>query len=143
MKKFILLFILLIGIKTNVYAESIKNYFVDMHLQKDSSVIIEENIDYDFRDLYKHGIYRFIPNTFEIEGQKRKFEVRKIEISDVEVFRDGKKEEIAKLDEDDGNNNFFIKIGKPDETITGLHRYTIKYKVKGSLRYFDDFDEIY
>jgi len=68
---------------------------------------------------------------------------RKLKFSNLKIYQDGKLANIAELNKDDSNNNYFIKIGKKNKVISGIHEYIIKYKVDGSLRYFNDYDEIY
>jgi hypothetical protein len=143
MKKVFLFLALFMSFAFSVFAESIKNYQVNIKLQKDSSMLVEEKIDYDFGQNQRHGIERFIPIYFNVKGQEKKGERRKIEISQLKVLRDGVNENITTKNEHDSNNNYFLRIGRKDKTISGLHQYIIKYKVEGSLRYFDDFDEIY
>ncbi len=40
-------------------------------------------------------------------------------------------------------NKARLKIGDPDKTITGAHRYTITYRVEGALNGFEGHDELY
>ncbi len=152
-KKIILIVIFLFGFSFSVFAESIKNYEVSIFLNKDASMDVIENIDYDFKanrydidyeDKQKHGIFRFIPNHFQVQGQEKLkgLRERKLEFSNLKVYVDGQKAKIAEENKHN-NGNYFIKIGDKDIVLTGLHRYTIKYKVQGALRYFDDYDEIY
>ncbi len=80
----------------------------------------------------------------KLKGRKIKNSVskRKIKIENFQVYRDGMAENIAELDEN-SNGQFFAKIGRKNQTITGEHKYILKYKVRGSIRYFDNFDEVY
>lgn len=145
LKKILLLSIIFLSFSFSVFAESIKNYEVNIELKKDSSMIVEEKITYDFGDIQRHGIYRFIPNSFQVEGQKKLFGLkeRKLKFSNLKVFQDGQPANIAELNKDDSNNNYFIKIGESHRLISGVHKYIIKYRVDGSIRYFKDYDEIY
>ena len=128
----------------NTFAEEIKNYVVDIELHTDSSMTITETIDYDFGNLQKHGIFRFIPLYFEVDGQKKMYglQQRELQFENLSVKRNGVSETYTKKVKDK-NGNYFIKIGKPNETITGIHSYEIKYDVLGSVRYFEDYDEVY
>jgi len=165
--------------------EKILNYDVKLKIQKDSSVLVEEKITYDFdtkpineevllnslldiskkniqaynvveenkefitdsiKKEQKHGIFRFIPSSFNVEGQEKFFGLkeRKLKFSDIEVYRNGKKEEISEIKKNNFfDKNFYLKIGSEDRLVYGVNEYLIKYKVEGSLRYFNDFDEIY
>ncbi len=126
------------------FAESIERYYVDMTLNTDSSVDIVETIDYDFGVNQRHGIFRFIPVNFDVEGQEKMngLKQRKLEFRNLAVTRDGISETYTK-DSKDSNGNYYVKIGNPNKTITGTHTYKVHYTVDGSLRYFDDFDEVY
>ena len=146
MKKIIrtLLILLLVLCTQTVSAESIDRYHVDMLLNKDSSVDITETIYYDFGENNKHGIFRFIPVNFNVKGQQKwgGLKERKLEFSNLSVTRDQIPENFITEDKD-SSGNYFIKIGDPNKTIKGIHHYEIKYTVDGSLRYFDDVDEVY
>ncbi len=144
MKKISILLFVFFGFFSFVFGEEIKNYEVNLFLNKDSSINVEEKIDYDFGNNYKHGIYRFIPNHFQVKGQEKwnGLKERKLKFSDLEVYMDNQKKFPAEKNKNE-NGNYFIKIGDKDRLITGFHQYKIKYKVEGSLRYFDDYAEIY
>jgi len=71
LKKVLLFSIIFFIFSFSVFAESIKNYEVNIELQKDSSIIVEEKIIYDFGNIQKHGIFRFIPNSFQVKGQEK------------------------------------------------------------------------
>lgn len=140
-----LIFISVLFIFTqSAYAEEIKSYKVDIELQQDSSMTITETIDYNFGELKKHGIFRFIPINFNVIGQKELYGLkqRKLDFDILSVKKDGLSENYF-LNEKDSNKNYFIKIGNEDETLTGVHQYEISYNVYGSLRYFDEYDEVY
>ena len=144
MKKILLFtFILFWAFSQNIFAENIGTYEVDIEIQKNAVVKITENINYDFGVEKKHGIFRYIPLYFKVANQGPENKKRKITISNIEVYRDGKKENITEKIKEDSNGNFYLKIGKKNFTMSGKHKYTIKYAVGGSLRYFKDFDEVY
>jgi hypothetical protein len=44
---------------------------------------------------------------------------------------------------EDVDNKLRIRIGDPDQTISGRHDYTITYRVEGTLNGFPDHDELY
>lgn len=125
-----------------ISAEEIQNYKVEIELNQDSSMTVTETIQYDFENNQRHGIFRFIPLHFNVSGQEKFGRERKLKFSDVVITRDNISE-IYTVDKNDSNGNYFLKIGNPNKTIAGLHEYVITYRVDGSLRYFDDFDEVY
>ncbi len=116
--------------------EKIENYLVDIEINKDASVDIEEKIEYDFGNRFRHGIYREIPVKYR-DGNGNK---RTIRIKNIEVYRDGQKEDRKITTE---RNNLRIRIGKSYKTITGKHTFVIKYTVDRAINYFDDYSEFY
>ncbi len=146
MKKYILSFIVIFFFcfSLKVFAESIKKFDVDLNIDNDARVSIIENIYYDFGNNSRHGIFRYIPLGFSVKDQEKSFGLQKrkliVDIDFVEM--DGKKIPFD-ITKKDSNNNFFIKIGDPEALINGIHQYRIGYTVYGSLRYFDNFNEIY
>lgn len=119
-----------------LYAEKINQYDVAIEIAKDSSILITETIDYDFGDLERHGIYRFIPYKYKARGGN--FSLR---ISDLKVVDENDRSYM--FDEYTEGNNYNVKIGDPNKYITGEHRYVISYKVERALNYFEDWDELY
>lgn len=120
--------------RNNTYqAENIRDYDVEIHVNKDSSMDVIENITVyaNGRDI-KHGIYRDFPTEYE----------NKRVILDVqEVLCDGEYVRYALESVDRGIR---IKIGDADEDVeNGIHTYTIKYKTERQLAYYDDYDELY
>ena len=119
----------------SVVGEQIKDYTVNISIQKDGSMNIREDILYYF-DSPRHGIFRNIPFTIRDGDTRYDMEYK---FSDV-VDENGKK---YKVDKGKSGEQWVLKIGDPDKTIEGDHRYIISYSVKGGLRYFEDHDELY
>ena len=112
--------------------EAIKNFDVNVDVNKDASILVTENIKYDFGGNMRHGIYRDIPITSK--GKKS----IKIEVQN--VIRDGNNENYTVSNI---GSNKEIKIGDPNNTINGEHTYSVVYKVLGAIGYFDNYDELY
>ena len=122
-------------VNNSIAGEQIKNFNTDIHLLKDGSMEVIETIDYFF-DTPRHGIYRNIPYTLR-DGYKRyDMEFKFEDITDEK----GKK---YNADKSKSGEQWVIKIGDPNKTISGDHTYIISYTVKGALRYFEDHDELY
>lgn len=119
----------------SVAGEQIKDFTANINVQKDGSLNVREDIRYYF-DTSRHGIYRNIPFTIYDDGVRYDMEYK---FSDV-VDENGKK---YKVDKGKSGEQWVLKIGDPDKTITGDHTYVISYTVKGGLRYFEDHDELY
>ena len=111
-------------------AEYIDSFKAKIEVSKDSSFIVTEEITYVFTG-EKHGIFRFIPILHHDQPQSFSRErYIDIDIEEVRMDNESVPYEIA-----DGRNEISIKIGDPQETIDGIHRYTIRYKVSGALAY--------
>ena len=139
MKKIIFLFLvisyLLFGGK--VWAEEIKNFNVDIVINKDGTFDVKETIVYDFGPYLRHGIYREIPFIkTNKEGKKFKLDFYNFSIFD-ENQRPYRFQKIL------ADEKIRLKIGDPQKTISGVHTYIISYKVSGALTYFSDHDELY
>lgn len=119
-----------------IYAEKIDSYDVVIEITKDSSILVTETIDYNFGNLERHGIYRFIPYKYKARGGN--FSLR---ISDIKVVDENNQSYM--FDDYTEGKNYNIKIGDPNEYITGEHTYIISYRVERALNYFEDWDELY
>lgn len=113
---------------SSVLAEEILDFHSDIIINSDSSLSIKETIIYDFGNLEKHGIYRDIPLG------KTSIKVQSISDENGIAY-----EYTASRQGDD----FRIKIGDAEHTISGVHTYNISYQVKNGLRFFNDHDELY
>ena len=127
--------------RTKTYAtingEQIKDFVVHLGINKDGTVDVREKIIYDFGYNYKHGIYRYIPFIKENkEGEKFILKMNDFSVNDEK----GNSYPFTKITE---NDRVFLKIGKANKMITGLHTYIIHYKVEGALTYFSDHSELY
>ncbi len=139
MKKFIFLifFFLLFIFKPQVsFAEVIHSYDVNITADKNGEMYIVETINYDFEDLYRHGIYRYIPLYSKVGDL-----YRVIKIKNIKIQRDGANE---KFTVSKNKEQVYFKIGDPDKTINGQHLYKISYTVENGIgSNFEGHDEIY
>lgn len=125
----IISFFVLFGQVVFASAETIKEFNVDITVNKDSSFLVKESIRYDFGENQRHGIERFVPFSGD----------QIIQIQFVEdEFGNKYPERTART-----GNQISIRIGDPDRLISGEHTYNIFYLVKNGLRFFDDHDELY
>lgn len=116
--------------------EKIENFQSDIRIQKDSSLIVEENISYRFSDQKEnHGIFREIPLKFESDS-----ETKTINIEVLSVSKNGSTEPYQITDKGDILN---IKIGDPNKLVLGIENYSINYKVEGALNYLENKNELY
>jgi len=138
-KKFFVLFLFLLFPAFTFISsasEQINSFDVDVYIPDNGIVRVEENIEYQFQDVYKHGIVRKIPYKYN-KGENN-FNLR-IDVRNVTDFSG----ESYKYSVEKNNGYIEIKIGDPDKTITGVHGYRIEYFVKRVITEFDDYDEFY
>ncbi|MFH1186833.1 MAG: DUF2207 domain-containing protein [Candidatus Levyibacteriota bacterium] len=138
MKKIILLItFLFFFIKPSIiFAEIIHSFDVDIKAEKNGQMEIVEIINYDFENLDRHGIYRFISLYTKVGDW-----YRIIDIKNVKVERDGQSENFKKTQT---SSQAEFKIGDANKTITGSHIYKIYYTVTNGIgSNFPEHDEIY
>lgn len=117
--------------------ERITAYDVDMVVEATGSMVVTEVIDYDFAGLERHGILRHIPVRLRYDGRYDR--VYPVDVLSVDASP-GTPDE---YEEEDSGNARRLRIGDPDTTISGAHRYTIRYRVDAALNGFEDHDELY
>jgi uncharacterized membrane protein YgcG len=116
--------------------ESIPSYAVGIRILSDGDLQITERITYDFGSESRHGIFRTIPSMFTYDDVND----RVYRIEDVEVTSPTAPDDVE-VSEEGGTTT--IRVGDPDQEITGTHTYTLRYRVEGALNGFPDHDELY
>ena len=117
--------------------EQIQDYAVALDTQADGSMRVTETITYDFADNVRHGIFRTIPVEFATNDsdQLREYPVDQVEVSSPTG---------APADtETTGGSTYGIRIGDPNETVSGVQQYVIRYRVRGVTNSFSDHQELY
>jgi uncharacterized membrane protein len=110
----------------NVHAangESIKNFDSQVLIYKDGSAHITEDITYDFGSNERHGIYRDVPIDYK-DGV-----VSYYLNATLDKVTNGSGNDIE-TDTSHEDGNLRIRIGDPDEVITGVHHYKISYELQ-------------
>lgn len=102
--------------------ERIRHYGVDVAVQEDGSALVRETIDYDFGYHGRHGIFRYV-SGYELKIDP---ELGGHLLSDIRVLAASAPAEFAASE---GLGSADIKIGNADETVSGLHRYVIEYRI--------------
>lgn len=116
-----------------VNAEVIKNFSSTITVNTDSTILVKDNIIYDFEGVERHGIYRTIP----LKNYKNKStEIKVVSVTD-------ENNNSYNFTENISNNELTIKIGDVDKLVSGVKEYDISYQVSNAVGYFDKFDEIY
>ncbi len=122
--------------------EHIADYRVGMQLQRDGTLLMDEQITYDFGPTAHHGIFR---DLVERETYDRSPEHvggrwdRVYRIRDVKVTADGHGTPVKTSH---SGSYLHIRIGDPGVTVTGVHRYTLTYSIQGAPRTFPDHQEL-
>ena len=135
---YFLLCVFLFVVPTRVYADDswlIENFNAAIAIQQSGAVHVVETIAVDFKDQPKHGIYRDIPYLYESDGKQT---YTQIDITN--VLENNAPAQYTVLQT---NGYEELKIGDPNQTITGRTVYTIAYTVTGVLQSFSDHDELY
>ncbi|MEX2587791.1 MAG: DUF2207 domain-containing protein [Actinomycetota bacterium] len=118
--------------------ERIVGYEIEMEVEEpNGELLVREVINYDFGTNHKHGIIREIPvrQTYDDKFDR----VYPLEVISVV----GSPVTPAEYELSRSSGNQVIRIGDPDRTITGRHRYEITYRVSGVLNAFSEHDELY
>jgi len=139
----IIIFIILLVFFASVFAttsyaaESISRFHSDISIAKSSQVTVVEVISYDFGSTSHHGIFREIPYRYKNDEDKQfRLDINVISVKD----ESGKPYPYTSSNSGD---NLILKIGDPNETVTGIHNYYLTYTLEGAIRYFSDHDELY
>ena len=116
--------------------EQINSFDVDLYVPDSGTLSVEENIEYMFQDIYRHGIIRRIPYKYSKGQHNYDLRIRVLGVTDLA----GDAYEYSVYKE---RGYLVIKIGDPDRKITGIHTYRISYSVRRAITRFDDYDELY
>lgn len=120
-----------------IYAWDIKDYKVEIKLEKDNSFLVTEKINVDFGYESRHGIYREIPTRYNNDkGHPYNVQFTILSVQDEYLNPQEYREE-------DKNNFKRIIIGRGDRTISGRQTYVLTYRVKGAILFLPDHDELY
>lgn len=117
--------------------ERITAYDVVLAVRGDGGLDVRETITYDFGAGERHGIFRTIPVRVPYDQDND----RVYDVSDVEVTSPSGAP--ADVDESESSGVLTVRVGDPDETITGRHVYVVTYRVDGALNAFPDHVELY
>lgn len=97
---------------------------------------VVETIEYDFAGNERHGIVRDIPAEFAYDDTHRRvYPIDSIEVSSPTP-------ELTEVEVDHGPTTS-IRIGDPDELLTGAHTIVLRYNVRGVVNALDSTDELY
>ncbi|MEI8174961.1 MAG: DUF2207 domain-containing protein [bacterium] len=129
------LLIVVFSFSQTVFADSeiINNFNSNIAIQKNGVVSVTETITYDFGSNQKHGIFRIIPLE-STNGPTIDINVRGITDENGNAYPYSNSYE---------GSNLKIKIGNPNELVSGVKIYVISYNIQNVIRNFTDHDELY
>lgn len=119
--------------------EYITTYAVAIEIEQDGTLLIREEIAYDFGSTERHGIFRDIVTKQRYDGTHD----RSYPLAVVSVTATPSDTPTEYAVEDAGAGLTRIRIGDADRTITGAHTYVVTYRLDGTLNGFPDHDELY
>jgi uncharacterized membrane protein len=119
-------------------AESIELFQADIVIESDGSLLVTEQIVYNFGDLQRHGIFREIENK-HAQPATAWYKERVIDLEPVSVLRNGAFVPYVH----ESHDGMYLKIGDANKTISGVHTYEITYKAVGALSQYSDVTELY
>ncbi len=117
-------------------AEKIDSFTGEIKINSDSTIEVTENIQYDFGENERHGIYRFIPVKYKARGGNYNLRVSNVSVTD----EAGNPYNFTTSYQ---GNNIQFKIGDPDKYVSGTKNYVINYVIRRAVNYFPDHDELY
>lgn len=124
---------------TFAQAEEVVEFSAVYTIEESGEVEVIETITYDFGEEDRHGIFHTLTDNHP-QPATSWYKTRYVEI-DVESVR--KDNEAEPYEINDFGSEYEIKIGDADVFISGVHTYTIKYKLRGALSYGEDGSELY
>jgi len=118
-------------------AEEIIHFRSHISIEKPGTILVNEEILYDFGALSRHGIFRSIP-IIKTNSQGEKFQLT---FSEITVSLNGRSN--YQFTKSFAKGNLVLKIGEAEKTLNGQQKYQIQYRVGGALAYYSDHDELY
>jgi uncharacterized membrane protein YgcG len=103
----------------------IRNFDVDLVVEPDAALEVTETIDADF-SVPKHGILREIPVRYDVGMHQYALRVKLRGV-------DNGEEHDYQTSVTHEDNLMKIRIGSPDFTVQGRHRYRIRYQVERAI----------
>ncbi|KRC35410.1 hypothetical protein ASE27_09220 [Oerskovia sp. Root918] len=112
----------------DVSDRAVTRYDVAAQVERDGTMGVSIDMDYDFRGDEGHGPTLVIPTLFEIDGDPD--HLRRYEVSDVRASSDSGAAADVEV-EDQGGGDLLVRVGSADRTFDGLEQYTITYTLRG------------
>lgn len=118
----------------------VKDFQTEIQVKEDSTLEIVETIVADAAKLPdKHGIFRVLPETINVEGKKVHTPVELVSITNERGVRWQNEESRSAKD-----GTVTWKIGNPNVNVLGVNTFVIRYKVGNAISFVNpNFDELY
>jgi len=113
--------------------EQISNFEVNANLRADSTLDVVETIDYDFGTSARHGIYRDIPLIYT-DDSNHSF---RPDVTFSSATQDGQPATVSDVR---SQKQLSLKLGDAGRTLTGYHRYIIRYSLHPFIQPGDGHD---
>jgi hypothetical protein len=124
-------------------AEHIESYDVVMNINQDSSINVIETIAYSYGNQTKNGFSRFLPLKYQdLDGTNFEIKVSNITVTD-ENGNPYPFKTVKQKSEDKTKIELEIKIGDPNQNVTGTKKCVISYRMRGAIKYFSDHDQLF
>lgn len=120
----------------DVSQEVITEFVSDIVIHPDSSFVVTETITYDFSDTPRHGVYRTLPYRYTRNGARYTIRYQMLSVTDQHGAP-------YPYTQSTNGGDLEVRIGDPNQTITGTHIYVLTYSVRRAINYFEDHDELY
>jgi uncharacterized membrane protein YgcG len=121
------------------WVEHINRFDVAVQIETDGSMHVRETIDWNFGNATgKHGIFRdiIVRQPWDPDpAYERLYRISNVKVSSP-TAPDGVKQTTE-------GRILHIRIGDPDKTVSGRHRYVIDYDVAGAPMTYANHDEVY
>jgi uncharacterized membrane protein YgcG len=111
----------------SLHTERIRHYGVDIAVQEDGTALVRETVDYDFGANDRHGITRDFPGYALPGTEPAGAATGAATVTDVRVRSATAPDDVALSDD----VHVVIRVGDPDRTVSGLHRYVLEYRITG------------
>jgi uncharacterized protein (TIGR04222 family) len=118
--------------------EHVVGFAADYVVERDGAATVTETIDYEFGVVPRHGIQRDLVVRQRYDATHDR--IYPLHVLSVAAST-GTPAQWTVLHQPHGIDR--IRIGDPNRTITGRHRYVIRYRLDGVLNGFADHDELY
>lgn len=117
--------------------ERILEYNTSIEVKDDRSIRVTETIRVNVKgDIFKRGITRYLPTTRYLNDR-----LVNVHYDIQEVRKNGQKEPYHT---DGQGNGIVMYVGSQDVFLEpGVYVYTLQYRVKDQIGFYDDYDEIY